>query len=1248
MTELDFFTFAERSAKGGAIEIRPDWKVLRSYDLMVRGKAFYAIWDEEKGLWSTDEYDVQRLVDKALDEYRQARGDGDFRVKYLRDFSSGMWSMCQTYIRSLSDNSHDLDTQLTFANTPVRKEQYASRRLPYALEKGDISSYEELITTLYDPGEREKIEWAVGSIVAGDSRYIQKFVVLYGEAGSGKSTILNVISQLFEGYTSSFDARALASPSATFAMEVFKDNPLVAIQHDGDLSRIEDNARINSIVSHEDMTMNEKFKATYTTALNAMLWMGTNRPVKITDAKSGIIRRLIDVTPSGRRLDPASYNRIMRDIPSELGAIAHYCLEQYRERGFHYFDAYRPTAMMRRTDLFYNFVVDNQEVLAQGVTLQQGYAMYKAYLAESGLDLKMSRYRFRDELANYFEAYHDRVRTEDGRKRNWFEGLRLDRLDGGDVRRRYVASDWLEMSEGTPVLDDILSDRPAQYASDTGAPLRAWDDVSTVLKDLDTSRLHYVRPPEDMIVIDLDLRGADGEKSFEANRDAARELGLPETYAEVSKSRAGIHLHYRYAGDVSELANEISPGVEVKVFRGRASLRRMGTLSNGLKIATITEGLPKKRKERDILTKKKMGSEKALRELIERNLRKEIHPGTKPSMDFIKKVLDDAYESGMEYDVENLRGAILAFAMQSTHQKDACFKIYTSLRLKSSDEREPEPGTKDADGGLVFYDVEVYPNLFLVCWMRDDPDAEVAVMVNPRPEELEAMFEMKLVGYNNKRYDNHILYARWMGYDTERLFRLSQRIVSGDRGAFFRDAYDASYTDVYDFCAKKQSLKKWEIELNLPHKEMDIPWDQPVQEDDVPRVIEYCKNDVRATREVFHHNVADWEARQTLAKMAGLNVNSSTNQLTQQIIFGNDRKPPFVHTDLSEQFPGYKYENGKSTYRGEEVGEGGWVYAEPGYHTNVALLDVASMHPHSLIALKCFGKKYTARFQDIVKGRMAVKHHDVEAAKRYLGEDAGALIGQNDAALAFALKIAINSVYGLTAAKFPTRANGMDPANNPDNIVAKRGALFMVDLKNFIQEKGFTVAHIKTDSVKIPNATPELIAEVTAFGKKYGYTFEHEATYDKMVLVNDAVYVAHDEKGWHATGAQFQHPYVFKSLFGPDVEPHYTMADYTETRQVHKGALYLNYGTEENPQRAFVGRIGSFVPMKDCAPGGILEVLRDDKYYSAPSSKGYRWMLEEDAQSYGTDRVDDTFALAKAAEAVKTIEKYVPMDELLA
>ena len=44
----------------------------------------------------------------------------------------------------------------------------------------------------------------------------------------------------------------------------------------------------------------------------------------------------------------------------------------------------------------------------------------------------------------------------------------------------------------------------------------------------------------------------------------------------------------------------------------------------------------------------------------------------------------------------------------------------------------------------------------------------------------------------------------------------------------------------------------------------------------------------------------------------------------------------------------------------------------------------------------------------------------------------------------------------------------------------------MIDLKHAVQEKGFTVAHIKTDSIKIPNATDEIINFVVDFGKKYG------------------------------------------------------------------------------------------------------------------------------------------------------------------
>ena len=68
-------------------------------------------------------------------------------------------------------------------------------------------------------------------------------------------------------------------------------------------------------------------------------------------------------------------------------------------------------------------------------------------------------------------------------------------------------------------------------------------------------------------------------------------------------------------------------------------------------------------------------SEKALRAMISRNLRKEISPHTKPSIDYICNDLEKAYKSGLVYDVSDMRNAIMAFALNSTNQKEACLKI---------------------------------------------------------------------------------------------------------------------------------------------------------------------------------------------------------------------------------------------------------------------------------------------------------------------------------------------------------------------------------------------------------------------------------------------------------------------------------------------------------------------------------------------------------------------------------------------
>ncbi|NCE64131.1 hypothetical protein D1159_05900 [Pseudoflavonifractor sp. 524-17] len=1214
---LDFLMISTRIGKRGVIEIYPKFIIKKSSDLMIRGGDFYAIWIEERGLWSTDEQDAVDLIDRELDRYAEKnckRLDENYRVMHMWDAESGMIDTWHKYCqKQMKDQFHMLDENLIFSNTKTGKRDYASKTLAYPLEQGDTPAWDRLVSTLYSPEEMHKIEWAIGSIVTGESKRIQKFMVFYGAVGTGKSTIIEIVQQLFDGYYTSFDAKTLGSSSNAFALEAFRSNPLVAIQHDGDLSRIEDNTRINSLVSHELMTVNEKFRSAYSNRFKAFLIMGTNKPVKITDGKSGLIRRLIDVSPTGNKLPPDEYQTLIKQIQFELGAIAYRCREVYLNNPG-YYDSYIPIAMLGASNDFYNFIIDSYHVFKRedGTSLKAAWEMYKTYCDEAKVPYPLTKMVFKEELKNYFREYSNRFNlTDGGRVRSYYSGFRTEKFEEQvpEEKTEPVPSRRIRFDAAESIFDQECAACPAQYATSKETPAQKWEKVSQNLSQLDTKRLHYVKLPENHIVIDFDIPDEQGSKSFE--RNLAEASKWPATYAEVSKSGCGIHLHYIYTGDPARLSRIYDDHIEVKVFTGKSSLRRKLTKCNNLPIATISSGLPLKG-ENSVVNTKVVQSEKGLRVQIKRNLNKEIHPATKPSIDFIHKILTDAYESGMTYDVTDMRNAVLAFAANSTNQADYCIKLVNKMPFKSADNA---PAANNDEADLVFYDVEIFPNLFLVNW-KFAGGKTVVRMINPTPQEIEGLMKFRLVGFNCRRYDNHLLYARLMGYTNEQLYNLSQKIIGNEKkvksnNCFFGEAYNVSYTDVYDFCSKKQSLKKWEIELGIHHQELGLPWDQPVPESMWQKVAEYCDNDVIATEAVFNARKADFVAREILADVAGMTVNDTTNTLTAHIIFGGNKRPqdafryrdmgdvsqieelPFTMGDSKYDqytafdkkgrpvFPGYKFENGKSIYRGEEVGEGGYVYAEPGMYGNIALLDIASMHPSSIIAEELFGPEYTKRFQEIRDARVAIKHKEFDRARKMLNGALAKYLTDESAAdaLAQALKIAINSVYGLTSAGFenPFRDN-----RNKDNIVAKRGALFMVNLKHEVQKRGFTVAHIKTDSIKIPDATPEIIRFVMEYGKIYGYIFEHEATYDRMCLVNNAVYIAkyatvehcvklygeayvNSSKGilkdckkhggqWTATGAQFQIPYVFKKLF---THEEITFADMCETKSV-TGALYLD------------------------------------------------------------------------------------------
>lgn len=1349
---IDFLMISTRSTKRGSIEIYPKFIIKKSSDLMIRGGDFYAIWIEERGLWSTDEQDALQLIDRELDRYAEENKshyiDTTVKVLHMWDAESGMIDTWHKYCqKQMRDNFHMLDEKLIFSNTETNKKDYASKKLNYPLEAGDLSAYNKLLSTLYSDEEREKIEWAIGSVVSGESTHLQKFMVLYGSAGTGKSTILNIIQQLFDGYCSTFDAKALGSSSNSFALEAFKTNPLVAIQHDGDLSRIDDNTRLNSLISHELMTVNEKFKSTYTNKFKCFLFIGTNKPVKITDAKSGLIRRLIDVSPSGNKLSAKEYKTVTDQVKFELGAIAYHCREVYLSNPGKY-DNYIPITMLGASNDFFNFVLDSYPVFKKedGISLKAAWEMYKTYCDWAKVSFPFSQRIFKEELRNYFYDFQERYNLEDGtRVRSYYIGFRTDKFETNDSKKteENACRQSIQFDSTESIFDHECADYPAQYASEQETPMKKWENVNTKLSDIDTTRLHYVQVPENHIVIDFDIPDETGAKSLDRNLEAASKW--PPTYAELSKSGQGIHLHYIYTGDVSQLSRVYNTHIEVKIFTGLSTLRRKLSKCNTLPIATISSGLPLKGNNK-MVDFKAIKSEKGLRTLLRRNLNKEIHPGTKPSIDFIYKILTDAYDSGLNYDVTDLRNSILVFAANSTHNSDYCIKLVNKMPFKS--EESSEAG-KSKDDKIIFYDVEVFPNLFLVNWKVEGEGKPVIRMINPTSTDIEELMRFKLVGFNCRRYDNHILYARLMGYTNEQIYNLSQKIVNNNKNCFFGEAYNVSYTDVYDFAASgnKKSLKKLEIEMGIHHQELGLPWDQPVPEELWTKVAEYCDNDVIATEAAFNYLKADWTARQILADLAEMTVNDTTNSLTTRIIFGKNKHPqdeflyrnlaepvhnldkdvliflkkvcpemmasphyewqykdkseaPFDTESLLPYFPGYEYKNGVSTYRGEEVGEGGLARGFPGMYGNVALLDIISMHPHTIIAEVLFGPRFTKAFAEIVEGRVAIKHEAWDEVNTILDGKLAPYIQKvldgemTSGDLANALKTAINSVYGLTSASFN---NAFKDIRNIDNIVAKRGALFMVDLENAVIEQGFTVAHIKTDSIKIPDATSEIIQFVMDFGKRYGYTFEHEATYDRMCLVNDAVYISkykdaeeckqmygyvpdkNKKKGgkWTATGTQFQIPYVFKKLFSKE---EITFDDMCVTNSV-SSALYLDmneglpdvtqYEKElskyehdykkgllndisfeklcsevtplinEGHNYHFIGKVGQFCPIKPGCGGGLLCREKNGKYYAATGTKGYRWLESEMVKELNkTGDIDRMYYDRLVDEAVETITQY--------
>ena len=1144
---MDFYNIQVQPTprSNGDYSVTVDFVYDNSKDIICRGKEFYAYYDAETGLWKEHKMGLVRIVDQNIEEaakrLEEKKPDAVVSRRFMRMHSTKRMEEFVKFCKNMPTIDVVFNNKVLFNSDKPKRTDYATTKLSYDPIDMETPAFDEIMDTLYEPSEQDKILWFMGLILTGRTHMVQKFMYLYGGKGTGKGTVIKMFRTMMESYADDIDLQILTSDK-DFATGQIKEIPLL-IDEDTDISRISKDTNLLKLTAHEPLIINKKFKSEYKTVFNGVLITASNQRYQVRNIDSGITRRAVVVEPKGDQIPRGRYDQLMELLKFEYPGIAKKAIDHINKVGIRVYEDTMDVNMAEATDLIFSFIRENEEHFGDLITLAQASALYKEFLEDLGFDTKGYKRRIKVELQRYYNVFHKQKKIDGLTLNNVFEGFKWDLVF--PERKEIIEeqeNNVLELKHQASILDEVMMTYPAQLATKEGIPKYTWLKCKTILADINTQQLHFVRVPANHIVLDFDLKDAEGNKSLELNLEAASQY--PETYAEVSKSGNGIHLHYYYDGPVEKLANEVSEHIEIKVFSGKSSLRRKLTMCNNKPMTHLSTGLPfKEESEMNKHTEEIIWSEKKIRTAIEKNLRKEYHSATKPSIDFIAHILKQAYDDGVKYDLRDMRQEVMSFAMNSTNHVQYCLGVVYNMKFNSIEEDDfYEMQTKTEivpDEELWFYDIEIFPNLLIVAFKKYG-SKDRTVWFNPTPQQLEQLMKRPLIGFNNRGYDNHLIYSAMMGASNIKLYHQSKEIVESGRGGAGKlgPAYEISYADIYEYNSTKQGLKKWEIELGIKHDELEFPWDQPLPEEQWERAGEYCANDVDATEELFKATYYDYKARLILASLTGLSVNATTQQHAAQWLFGNDKRPQdkFVYTDLATIFPGYKYEFGKSTYMDEDPSEGGLVRHKTGVWKDVELYDIASMHPHAAKALGYFGP-YQDRFNQLIEARIAVKHHDFELAATYFDGALKPYLTEEDADdLAFALKIIINIVYGMTSAKFDNKFRHPD---NVDNIVAKYGALFMITLKNELEKMGVEWVHIKTDSIKVVKPTEEVKQFIFDFGKKYGFDFEHEATYEVMALVNKAVYIAKygwaDKASkigkWEAVGTQFQVPYVFKTLF---------------------------------------------------------------------------------------------------------------------
>lgn len=420
---------------------------------------------------------------------------------------------------------------------------------------------------------------------------------------------------------------------------------------------------------------------------------------------------------------------------------------------------------------------------------------------------------------------------------------------------------------------------------------------------------------------------------------------------------------------------------------------------------------------------------------------------------------------------------------------------------------------KDED--LLFYDIEVFKhNSFVV--FKDINKKEVGLFHNDFNGLSELIKDKVLVGYNNHFYDDKILGNMLNGYTPERIKKINDEIIGGNRQYYRNKEIKRTLDCFQQIDVSKPSLKRVEGNAGkmILESSVDFTIDRALSPKELLEAIEYCRYDVDMTIDIYKKRkksyfMPKWSLVERLNNLNAERWNTTTisaNVLT-------DRPLPKwssirLHKDVNkldhykniemldlvpEKVKELWLEKSKGAVTIEEFncniefGFGGLhgVHKKKQDVKNVKLLDVTSMYPSILLNINGLGDA-TKTYADILDERKQIKH--------------------KDKVLSDALKLVLNSVYGNLNNQYSLLYD-----TNKQKSVCFFGQIALYDLCKRLS-KSCEIININTDGVAFTTDSEEYLDVWKEWEKDFNLTLE-EDRFKHFIQKDVNNYVAIDSSG---------------------------------------------------------------------------------------------------------------------------------------